>query len=292
LEAILKFITFEYENEVRPGVLWNDFVIDISEVAPDILTLIEQGAAGISAVESLLQRVRGGISLDDVRLLAPIPVPRRNIMCLGLNYLEHAEESYTAQGKNVSLKEVPLVFTKATTAVIGPYDPIPLDPAASDQIDWEVELGVVIGSTGKNISEAEAMDYVFGYTIINDVSARDLQRAGKQFFKGKSLDGSCPMGPWIVTTAELPDPHVLRVTSRVNGETKQDSNTDKMIFNIPTTIAYLSRGMTLLPGDIISTGTPSGVGFARTPPEFLQPGDIVECEVEQIGVIRNEVING
>jgi 2-keto-4-pentenoate hydratase/2-oxohepta-3-ene-1,7-dioic acid hydratase in catechol pathway len=151
---------------------------------------------------------------------------------------------------------------------------------------------VVIGSTGKNISEAEAMDYVFGYTIINDVSARDLQRAGKQFFKGKSLDGSCPMGPWIVTTAELPDPHVLRVTSRVNGETKQDSNTDKMIFNIPTTIAYLSRGMTLLPGDIISTGTPSGVGFARTPPEFLQPGDIVECEVEQIGVIRNEVING
>jgi 2-keto-4-pentenoate hydratase/2-oxohepta-3-ene-1,7-dioic acid hydratase in catechol pathway len=292
LEAILKFITFEYENEVRPGVLWNDFVIDISEVAPDILTLIEQGAAGISAVESLLQRVRGGISLDDVRLLAPIPVPRRNIMCLGLNYLEHAEESYTAQGKNVSLTEVPLVFTKATTAVIGPYDPIPLDPAASDQIDWEVELGVVIGSTGKNISEAEAMDYVFGYTIINDVSARDLQRAGKQFFKGKSLDGSCPMGPWIVTTAELPDPHVLRVTSRVNGETKQDSNTDKMIFNIPTTIAYLSRGMTLLPGDIISTGTPSGVGFARTPPEFLQPGDIVECEVEQIGVIRNEVING
>jgi 2-keto-4-pentenoate hydratase/2-oxohepta-3-ene-1,7-dioic acid hydratase in catechol pathway len=292
LEAILKFITFEYENEVRPGVLWNDFVIDISEVAPDILTLIEQGAAGISAVESLLQRVRGGISLDDGRLLAPIPVPRRNIMCLGLNYLEHAEESYTAQGKNVSLTEVPLVFTKATTAVIGPYDPIPFDAAASDQIDWEVELGVVIGSTGKNISEAEAMDYVFGYTIINDVSARDLQRAGKQFFKGKSLDGSCPMGPWIVTTAELPDPHVLRVTSRVNGETKQDSNTDKMIFNIPTTIAYLSRGMTLLPGDIISTGTPSGVGFARTPPEFLQPGDIVECEVEQIGVIRNEVING
>lgn len=288
----MKFITFEYENEVRPGVLWNDFVIDISEVAPDILTLIEQGAAGISAVESLLQRVRGGISLDDVRLLAPIPVPRRNIMCLGLNYLEHAEESYTAQGKNVSLTEVPLVFTKATTAVIGPYDPIPFDAAASDQIDWEVELGVVIGSTGKNISEAEAMDYVFGYTIINDVSARDLQRAGKQFFKGKSLDGSCPMGPWIVTTAELPDPHVLRVTSRVNGETKQDSNTDKMIFNIPTTIAYLSRGMTLLPGDIISTGTPSGVGFARTPPEFLQPGDIVECEVEQIGVIRNEVING
>jgi 2-keto-4-pentenoate hydratase/2-oxohepta-3-ene-1,7-dioic acid hydratase in catechol pathway len=151
---------------------------------------------------------------------------------------------------------------------------------------------VVIGRSGKNISEAEAMNYVFGYTVINDVSARDLQRQGKQYFKGKSLDGTCPMGPWIVTKDELPEPHTLRVTSRVNGETKQDSNTSKMIFNIPATIAYLSRGMTLLPGDIISTGTPSGVGFARTPPEFLQPGDVVECEVEQVGLIRNEVVVG
>jgi 2-keto-4-pentenoate hydratase/2-oxohepta-3-ene-1,7-dioic acid hydratase in catechol pathway len=288
-EGILKFITFHYENLVRPGVVWGDRVTDISGIAANLLALIDQGTAGLTAVEQLLQRVRGGILLTEVRLLAPIPVPRRNVMCLGLNYTEHAAESYTAQGKEVTLPEIPIVFTKATTSVTGPYDPIPFDAAVSDKLDWEAELAVVIGRQGKNIPEAAAMDYVFGYTVLNDVSARDLQRQGKQFFKGKSLDGSCPMGPWIVTAEELPDPHVLRITSRVNGDAKQDSNTDKMIFNIPAIIAYLSRGMTLQPGDIIATGTPSGVGFARTPPEFLQPGDVVECEIEQIGTIRNEV---
>lgn len=292
MEGTLKVITFEYENEVRPGVVWSDYVTDISTIAPDVLSLIDQGAEGMSAVESLLQRVRGGILLEDVQLLAPIPVPPRNIMCLGLNYVEHAEESYTAQGKDVKVPDAPIVFTKATTSVIGPFDPIPFDTAVTDKLDWEAELGVVIGRSGKNISESEAMDYVFGYTVINDVSARDLQRQGKQYFKGKSLDGSCPMGPWIVTPGELPDPHRLRVTSRVNGKTKQDSNTSLMIFNIPAIITYLSRGMTLLPGDIISTGTPSGVGFARTPPEYLRPGDVVECEVDQIGTIRNQVVNG
>jgi 2-keto-4-pentenoate hydratase/2-oxohepta-3-ene-1,7-dioic acid hydratase in catechol pathway len=288
-EGILKFITFHYENLVRLGVVWGDRVTDISGIAANLLALIDQGTAGLTAVEQLLQRVRGGILLTEVRLLAPIPVPRRNVMCLGLNYTEHAAESYTAQGKEVTLPEIPIVFTKATTSVTGPYDPIPFDAAVSDKLDWEAELAVVIGRQGKNIPEAAAMDYVFGYTVLNDVSARDLQRQGKQFFKGKSLDGSCPMGPWIVTAEELPDPHVLRITSRVNGDAKQDSNTDKMIFNIPAIIAYLSRGMTLQPGDIIATGTPSGVGFARTPPEFLQPGDVVECEIEQIGTIRNEV---
>jgi len=292
VEGILKFITYEYENTIQPGVVWEDRVTEISSVGTDLLSIIEQGAVGLTAVTSLLQRVRGGILLENVRLLAPIPRPHRNLMCLGLNYAEHAEESYTAQGREVKLPEVPIVFTKATTTVIGPYDPIPFDAAVSDHIDWEVELAVVIGREGKNIPEAEAMDYVFGYTVINDVSARDLQRQGKQFFKGKSLDGSCPMGPWIVTRDEVPDPHALRVTSRVNGETKQDANTDIMIFTVPAIIAYLSRGMTLLPGDIISTGTPSGVGFARTPPEFLRPGDIVECEVEQVGTIRNEVVDG
>lgn len=288
----MKLITYEYENSVQPGVVWEDRVTEISSIGPDLLAVIEQGEEGLTAVAALLQQVRGGILLENVRLLAPIPVPRRNLMCLGLNYAEHAEESYTAQGREVSLPEVPIVFTKATTSVIGPYDPIPFDAAVSTHIDWEVELAVVIGRAGKNIPEAEAMNYVLGYTIINDVSARDLQRQGKQFFKGKSLDGSCPMGPWIVTADELPDPHNLRVTSRVNGEVKQDGNTNMMIFSIPAIIAYLSQGMTLLPGDIISTGTPSGVGFARTPPEFLRPGNVVECEVEQIGLIRNQVING
>ncbi len=285
----MKFVTYQHGNVVHPGVVWEDKVTDISGIAPDVLSLIDQGEAGLTAVRSRLQRVQDGIALDDVRLLAPIPVPRRNIMCLGLNYTEHAAESYTAQGKEVKLPEVPIIFTKATTSVTGPYDPIPFDAAVSDKLDWEVELGVVIGRSGKNIPEADAMDYIFGYTVINDISARDLQRQGKQYFKGKSLDGSCPMGPWIVTADSLSDPHVLQITSRVNGDIKQDSNTDKMIFNIPATISYLSKGMTLQPGDIISTGTPSGVGFARTPPEFLQPGDVVECEVEQIGTIRNEV---
>ena len=288
----MKLITFEYENTIRPGVVWGDFVTDISDIAPDILSLVDLGPAGISAVESRQQHVRSDLKLEDVHLLAPIPTPRRNIMCLGLNYLEHAEEHYSDSGRELQIPEVPIVFNKATTSVTGPYDPIPLDPAVTSMLDWEAELGVIIGRSGKNISEAEAMDYVFGYTVINDVSARDLQRQGKQYFKGKSLDGTCPMGPWIVTIDEIADPHTLKISSRVNGITKQDSNTDKMIFNIPATIAYLSRGMTLLPGDIISTGTPSGVGFARTPPEYLQPGDVVEIEVEQVGLIRNEILNG
>lgn len=288
----MKLITFEYEHTIRPGVGWGDFIIDISDIAPDLLSLIDQGSAGKTAVETRLQHVRSGLILEDVRLLAPIPTPRRNVMCLGLNYLEHAEEHYSDSGRELQIPEVPIIFTKATTSVTGPYDPIPLDPAVSDKLDWEAELGVIIGRSGKNISEDEAMDYLFGYTVINDVSARDLQRQGKQYFKGKSLDGTCPMGPWIVTINEIANPHTLKISSRVNGITKQDSNTDKMIFNIPATISYLSQGMTLLPGDIISTGTPSGVGFARTPPEYLQPGDVVECEVEQVGLIRNEVKNG
>jgi 2-keto-4-pentenoate hydratase/2-oxohepta-3-ene-1,7-dioic acid hydratase in catechol pathway len=184
---------------------------------------------------------------------------------------------------------VPIIFNKATTAVIGPYDDIPFDAAVSERIDWEVELGVIIGKRGKNIAVAAAMSFVFGYTIINDVSARDLQRQHRQFFKGKSLDGSCPTGPWIVTADSLSDPHVLRLTCRINDITKQDGNTSQMIFNIPATIEYLSRGMTLLPGDIIATGTPAGVGDARTPPEYLKPGDIVESEIEGIGVLRNGV---
>jgi 2-keto-4-pentenoate hydratase/2-oxohepta-3-ene-1,7-dioic acid hydratase in catechol pathway len=162
----------------------------------------------------------------------------------------------------------------------------------SSQIDYEVELAIVIGKKGQNISRQDAMDYIFGYTVLNDISARDLQKQSKQFFKGKSLDGSCPMGPWLVTADAITDPNNLTITSRVNGVTKQNSSTRHMIFDIPAIIEYLSLGMTLLPGDIIATGTPSGVGFARTPPEYLQPGDVVECEIEQIGLIRNQIKAG
>jgi 2-keto-4-pentenoate hydratase/2-oxohepta-3-ene-1,7-dioic acid hydratase in catechol pathway len=159
----------------------------------------------------------------------------------------------------------------------------------SEDIDWEVELAVIIGKQGKNIPAEQAMAYVFGYTVLNDITARDLQRQGKQFFKGKSLDGYCPTGPWIITRDELPNPHDLDIRCLVNGVEKQASNTRNMIFDIPTTIAYLSRGMTLLPGDIIATGTPDGVGAARTPPEFLRPGDVLTSIVEGIGELRNVV---
>ena len=250
--------------------------------------LIALSKAGLAMVEQHAAN-QVGVPLAEVKLLAPL-VPRRNVMCLGLNYAEHARESLEAQGRDVSLPELPVVFTKATTAVSGPTDPIPFDPQVSDKIDWEVELAVIIGKEGKNIPTEQAMDYVFGYTILNDISARDLQRQGKQYFKGKSLDGSCPMGPWIVSASAIPNPHDLDIRCLVNGVEKQSSNTRHMIFDIPATIAYLSKGMTLLPGDIIATGTPDGVGFARTPPEFLRPGDIVTSIIEGIGEIRNPVM--
>ena len=284
----MKLVTFEHNNTERIGAVKEDGIVELTAVFPTMLSLIDSGAEGLAVVQSYLKSHSPDYQLDDVHLLAPIPTPRRNIMCLGHNYAEHAAESLIATGKTVELPEFPIIFTKATTAVNGPYDPFPFNAAVSDKIDYEVELGVIIGKSGTNIPPEEAMSYIFGYTIINDISARDLQRQHKQFFKGKSLDGACPMGPWIITADAL-DPTNLHITSRVNGVTKQGSNTRHMIFDIPITIDHLSRGMTLLAGDIIATGTPSGVGFARTPPEFLQPGDILESEIENIGILRNPI---
>ncbi len=269
------------------GLVQQDQLIDLSAIVPSMQAIIALSAEGLAVVQQHAAQNRG-IPLADVTLHAPL-LPQRNVMCLGRNYVEHARESFAAVGEAFSLSEVPVVFTKATTAVSAPNAPIPFDPNVSDKIDWEVELAVIIGKQGKNIPAEHAMSYVFGYTVLNDITARDLQRQGKQFFKGKSLDGSCPMGPWIVTADELTDPHNLDIRCLVNDVEKQASNTRHMIFDIPTTIAYLSRGMTLLPGDIIATGTPDGVGFARTPPEFLRPGDVVQSIVEGIGAIRNVV---
>jgi 2-keto-4-pentenoate hydratase/2-oxohepta-3-ene-1,7-dioic acid hydratase in catechol pathway len=229
-------------------------------------------------------------ALDEVHLAAPIPHPRRNVMCVGTNNSDHVKETAELRHRSAANPAYPVLFTKATTTINGPYDPIEIDPAVSREIDWEVELAVIIGRGGKNIREEEALSHVFGYTVLNDVTARDLQEKHKQYFKGKSLDGSCPMGPWIVTADEIADPQNLALTLRVNGETKQDANTGLMIFSVKSLIAALSAGMTLEPGDIIATGTPGGVGFTRTPPEFLQPGDSVEAEVEGIGLIRNPVV--
>lgn len=285
----MKLVTYMHHGRSAIGAVVHQQIVDLSAVAPDMLRLIELGEEGLAQATTAVSAATDVIDLDAVQLQAPIPTPRRNVMCLGLNYAAHAAESYTAQGKDVSLPDVPIVFTKATTAVSGPYDDIPFDAAVSELIDWEVELAVIIGKTGKDISAEEALSYAFGYMVLNDVSARDLQRRGKQYFKGKSLDGACPCGPWIVTADEIGDPQNLRITSRVNGVTKQDDTTAHMIFDVAHTIAYLSQGMTLLPGDIIATGTPEGVGFARKPPEYLQPGDVVACEVEKVGIIENRV---
>ncbi len=286
----MKYVSFRNHGSVSVGIVRDEDIIDLTPFVDDMLGLIGQLSLDSSSLDTWLDSAEKSIPLAEATLLAPIPHPRRNMICLGLNYAEHAAEHYRASGRETELPEHAIVFTKATTSINGPFSPIPYDSRLSEELDWEVELAVVIGRGGKNITTDQANDHVFGYTILNDVSARDLQRNHKQFFKGKSLDGACPMGPWIVTADEIADPHKLRVITRVNGEVKQDSNTAFMIFDIPEIIRQLSNGMTLLPGEIIATGTPSGVGFARQPPEFLHPGDIVECEIERIGKIRNEVV--
>jgi 2-keto-4-pentenoate hydratase/2-oxohepta-3-ene-1,7-dioic acid hydratase in catechol pathway len=225
-----------------------------------------------------------------VRWHAPISHPAKNIICLGLNYSSHVKESAQARGREAKIPEHPVFFTKAPTTVNGPYDPIPWDPTVTEQVDYEVELGVVIGIGGRNITRARALEHVFGYTVINDVSARDLQMRHLQWFKGKSLDGFCPMGPVVVTADEFGSPQAKKIGTRVNGVQKQDSTTANMIFPVDAIIEALSKGMTLEAGDVIATGTPEGVGLGRTPQEWLADGDMVETEVEGIGTLRNQVV--
>lgn len=287
----MRLATFSYHGHVRPGAVRQDLIIPLDAIGPDLLTCIEAGPQALVQARPLVEAAAGALPLSQVTLLAPIPAPRRNIMCLGQNYLEHAKES--ARTRNIPFKQPsrPTFFTKATTTVTGPFADIAIDSQISPRMDWEGELGIVIGKAGKNIAREDATDYILGYTVINDMTARDLQDGfGGQFFKGKSLDGTCPMGPWIVTPDEVPDPENLPVISRVNGVVKQESTTAEFIFKIADMIYWLSLGMTLLPGDIISTGTPSGVGFARTPPEYLHPGDLLETEIKGIGLLRNRII--
>jgi 2-keto-4-pentenoate hydratase/2-oxohepta-3-ene-1,7-dioic acid hydratase in catechol pathway len=274
----------------RPGAVKGEMVVDLSAVAPDVLTLIEGGDEALKRARSLVSGGGAALPLDEVALLAPIPRPRKNIICLGMNYAEHAYESMRAKGLPEKLPAYPVFFTKAPTAINHPEANIPLLAELSSQRDWEVELAFIIGKTARNVSKEDALSYVFGYTILNDVSARDLQTNHQQFFFSKSLDGSAPLGPWIVTADEITNPQSLRLQLRLNGKTVQDSNTSDMIFDIATTIATLSSGLTLEPGDIIATGTPSGVGMGMTPQLWLQAGDVMEAEIEKIGVLRNTVI--
>ena len=290
----------------RLGLSRDGLLIDVHEllsatadgtVPRTLPELIEQGRAGWERLAQLVNQKLAGHAPPDAAVFqpeavhwhAPIRHPRKNIVCLGLNYISHAKESAQARGREFKIPEAPVFFTKAPTSVNGPNDPIPWDPAITTQLDYETELGVVIGVPGKNIRRADALDHVFGYTVINDISARELQKAHLQWFKGKSLDGSCPMGPVIVTADEFGDPQTKQISLRVNGVEKQRSSTAHMIFSVDVIIESLSRGMTLEAGDIIATGTPEGVGLGRTPPEFLTDGDVVETEVEGIGVLRNRV---
>lgn len=286
----------------RVGVLDRDGrIIDLATAArsarvplpfdpASMLDLIRAGRPGLAAVRKATARAAGKHAIDKVQLLAPIPRPTKNVFCVGWNYLEHFEEGEKIRPGITQLPDHPVFFTKCPTAVCGPRDPIPFDPRVTEKLDWEVELGVIIGRKGKNIAEADAMRHVFGYTVVNDVSGRDIQRRhGNQWFKGKSLDSSCPMGPAIVTADEI-DPTGLHVTTRVNGVVKQDADTRHMYFKIPRIIAELSLGMTLEPGDVIATGTPAGVGHARTPPEFMAPGDLLETEITGLGTLRNPIV--
>jgi len=254
-------------------------------------SIIETGDAGIRALAAQAEAGKhADAAIADPRLLAPIPVPRKNVFCVGRNYAGHIAEGDRAQKQNVGVTEYPVYFTKPSTSVVPPDGDILLFPEVSTSIDYEVELAVIIGKPGRNIPKAAAYDHIFGYTILNDISARDVQRRhGGQYFKGKGFDGSCPIGPWIVTADAISDPHQLSIGLTVNGEQRQDGTTADMIFDIPTLIASLSEGMTLEPGDIIATGTPSGVGYAMDPPRFLAAGDTVVCTISEIGELRNSV---
>jgi 2-keto-4-pentenoate hydratase/2-oxohepta-3-ene-1,7-dioic acid hydratase in catechol pathway len=295
----MRLVTFSTNDNPRPrtGVLLKgDDVFDIGTLnapsfdAASMLSLIERSDAALPAIRSALAH-SSAIPRTTVKLHAPIPRPRKNVFCVGWNYLEHYAEGERVRKSGEDLPKHPVFFSKAVTSINGPFDNIPYDPNVTKRLDWEVELGVVIGKAGKNIPEERALAHVFGYTVINDVSAREIQkRHGGQWLKGKSLDGCCPMGPCIVTPEEV-DPDNLRVLTRVNGVVKQDSNTRHLYFKIPRLIAELSLGMTLEPGDIISTGTPEGTGFARNPPEYLKPGDVMETEIVGIGVMRNRIVS-
>jgi 2-keto-4-pentenoate hydratase/2-oxohepta-3-ene-1,7-dioic acid hydratase in catechol pathway len=289
----MRYLTFSVAGDRahRVGVLDGDRVIDIPEYS-SLLELIQAGPDAWRRIATASGADRGRtLNAADVRWHAPVPRPAKNVFCLGRNYAEHVREATKARGQDFKLPAHPIFFTKTPTTVIGPYDEIVWDQSVTQQVDWEAELAVVIGTGGKNIPRANAMAHVFGYTVINDVSARDLQAAHNQFFKGKSLDTFCPMGPVIVSADEFGDPQNKAVKCRVNGIGKQNGTTADMIFPIDQTIEVLSRGCTLEPGDIIATGTPDGVGMGRTPQEWLQVGDIVETEVEGIGILRNKVVS-
>ena len=311
----MRFITFARKNQQRVGLIGaQDQIIDLAEVSRRYLkggnspflasmqAFIEAGAKAVQVARKAERYVAGKsaeeqkklvgagalLKSSQVKLMAPIPYPKKNVVMLGINYREHVDEGARARSLEIKYPEHPVFFTKPATSVIGHMGKV-IHHKATERLDWEVELAVVMGRKGRDIPREKVYDYIFGYTVCLDMTARDLQRIHGQWFKGKSLDTFCPIGPWLVHKSALTDPQQVRLVCRVNGEVMQDGNTRDMIFDIATTIESLSKGMTLEPGDIISTGTPSGVGFARVPPVFLKPGDKVEGEVEGVGTLQVEI---
>jgi 2-keto-4-pentenoate hydratase/2-oxohepta-3-ene-1,7-dioic acid hydratase in catechol pathway len=294
LEEYMQIATYQLDGRRFVGLVSNDrqhvTAFDLPErvAASGALALIERLAGG----GSLPASAGHPEPLASVRLEAPLPVPRRNLWCVGRNYHDHARELQASVFKDNDANpgSWPIVFTKVPETVVGPGANVELPGAnISAQIDYEAELAVVIGKGGKNISRANAMEHVFGYTIVNDVTARDVQMRHQQWDMGKSFDTFCPMGPWIVTADEL-DGTRTRVRCWVNGELRQDASTEHLIFDIPTLIETISRGITLLPGDVIATGSPAGVGLGMKPPRFLAAGDVVRIEVDGLGVIENKFV--
>jgi 2-keto-4-pentenoate hydratase/2-oxohepta-3-ene-1,7-dioic acid hydratase in catechol pathway len=300
----MRFVTYRLrQSEARLGLQHKGLVIDVARFGAAIghslpstmLEFIDLGPLALEALTpaiddaSAIALVGCSVPEGNVVLLAPIPRPRKNIFGIGLNYTEHVAESARALDTSDQLPKQPVIFSKPPTAVVSWNDPIRHNAKVTQQLDWETELAVVIGQTAQHVDEAGALDYVFGYTVINDVSARDCRRAG-QWIVSKGQDSFAPMGPCIVTRDEIPDPHNLNLWTKVNSIEKQNSNTRFMLFNVNQLIAEISSVMTLEPGDIIATGTPAGVGAGRTPPEFMWPGDVVECHVEGIGTLRNPIV--
>ena len=291
----MKLAAYQYKADQYVGIVSDDlqtvtpYQLSQQDAQRGALTIIEMMAEGI-ALPSMGQAV----PLKEVCLRAPIPYPRRNIFCVGKNYLDHVKEIKDsklgeAQGAMANLLKHPVVFSKVPEAVIATRVGIDSHPAATQEMDYEAELAVVIARKGKAISQADAMKHVWGYTIVNDVSARDVQAKHVQFHIGKSFDTFCPMGPWLVSADEINEKNT-KIQCWVNGELRQDGNTEQMIFDIPTVIESISAGMTLYPGDVIATGTPSGVGMGFKPPRFLKKGDSVKIQIEGIGVLENPVI--
>ena len=282
----MKLVTYLHNGKEAVGVLSEDGTAVHPLPFPDMNVLIEAPREQLLAAA---EAAKGALPLAAVTLLAPIPRPRQDIICLGMNYRDHLTEAANYDSAFAKERPVTVYFSKRVSQAVAPEGFIESHPGLVERLDYEAELAVIIGRTAKNVKAADAADYIFGYTILNDVSARLLQTSHKQFYFGKSLDGFTPMGPCITTADEIAFPPALTLTTQVNGELRQNSNTELLLNSIAEIIEELSSGMTLLPGTIIATGTPAGVGMGFDPPKFLKPGDVVECSIEGIGTLRNTV---